>query len=303
MKRFALIGAAGYIAPRHMKAIKETGNELVAALDLRDSVGIMDSYFPDAHFFVEPERFDRHLDKLRRKGEPVDYLVVCSPNYLHDAHIRMGLRNGADVICEKPLVLNPWNAEALMELEQETGHKVNVILQLRLDPAIVALKEMMDKEDFINSQVDCQVEIEYITPRGRWYDVSWKSDESKSGGIATNIGIHLFDMLARMLGDVSTISITESTNRRTMIGAMGFKRGVASFLLSTDPYRKPSRRIIVNGKDITFGKDFTDLHTESYRRILAGEGFGIQDAMKGIEITHKIRNYESKPYPAEGSGL
>ena len=193
MKKFALIGAAGYIAPRHMKAIKETNNNLVAALDRFDSVGIMDSHFPEADFFTEPERFDRHLSKLRVKGEGVDYVSVCSPNYLHDAHLRLGLRNGADAICEKPIVLNPWNIDALEEVEKETGRKINNILQLRLHPSIVALKKKVE-EGPANKVYD--IDLSYLTSRGKWYHVSWKGDQTKSGGIATNIGIHFFDMLS-----------------------------------------------------------------------------------------------------------
>ena len=197
MKNFALIGAGGYIAPRHMKAVKDTGNNLLAALDKHDSVGILDSYFPEAEFFVEFERFDRHLEKLKRLGTHTDYVTVCSPNYLHDAHIRFGLRIGADVICEKPLVLNPWNIDALVEIEKETGKKISTILQLRLHPAIIALKEKVQKDPGKKYDVD----LRYITSRGHWYHISWKGDSQKSGGIATNIGIHFFDMLIWIFGD------------------------------------------------------------------------------------------------------
>ena len=197
MKNFALMGAAGYIAPRHLKAIKETNNNLIAALDRFDSVGVMDSYFPKADFFVEFERFDRHIEKLRRSGVPLDYVSICTPNYLHDAHIRMALRSGADAICEKPLVLNPWNVDALMDIQRESGKKIHTILQLRLHPSIIALKK---KIDLANSNVKYDVDLTYITSRGKWYDISWKGDSSKSGGIATNIGIHFFDMLAWLFG-------------------------------------------------------------------------------------------------------
>lgn len=286
MKHFALIGAAGYIAPKHMKAIKDTGNDMVAALDPHDSVGIIDSYFPNAHFFTEPERFDRHLDMLRRSGTPVNYVVVCSPNYLHDAHIRMALRNGADVICEKPLVLNPWNATALQEIERETGHNVSVILQLRLDPAIQELKQRVESE---YTDEPFKVEIEYFTPRGKWYDTSWKADENKSGGVATNIGIHLFDMLGMLFGDVERIQI-ETKTKRTIYGFIYFKKAWVSFILSTDSARQPARKFIVNGQQIPLGSDFKDLHTESYKHILAGDGFTISDALRGIETVYKIRN-------------
>ena len=199
MKNFALIGAAGYIAPRHLKAIKETNNTLIAALDKFDSVGVMDSYFPNADFFTEFERFDRHIEKLRRNQIPLDYVSICTPNYLHDSHIRMALRRGADAICEKPLVLNPWNIDALKEIERESGQKINTILQLRLHPSIIALKKKVDAE---NKKEKYDVDLRYITSRGNWYDISWKGDESKSGGIATNIGVHFFDMLSWIFGGV-----------------------------------------------------------------------------------------------------
>src|SRR5690606_12786068 len=205
MKKFALIGAAGFVASRHLRAIKETGNDLVAVLDKFDQVGILDSYFPNADFFTEFERFDRHLDKLRRKGTRVDYVSICTPNYLHDSHIRFALRHGADAICEKPLVLNPWNIDALAEIEKETGRRVYTILQLRLHPSIIALKKEI--EDGPKDKV-YDVDLKYITSRGRWYQFSWKGDESKSGGIATNIGIHFFDMLLWIFGELKTMTLT-----------------------------------------------------------------------------------------------
>ena len=205
MKKFALIGAAGYIAPRHMKAIKETGNELIAALDPFDSVGIIDSYFPDADFFIEPERFDRHLDKLRKSGErKVDFVSICSPNYLHDAHIRLALRNDAHAICEKPLLLNPWNLQGLEDIEKETGKKIFNILQLRHHPSIVEMKNKFDAES-TNKVHD--IELTYITSRGKWYHYSWKGDIKKSGGVVTNIGIHFFDMLSWIFGDMQNSSV------------------------------------------------------------------------------------------------
>jgi len=208
MKNFALIGAGGYIAPRHMKAIKDTGNNLVAALDKNDSVGILDSYFPDADFFTEFERFDRHLEKLKRQGKKIDYVSVCSPNYLHDAHIRFGLRIGADVICEKPIVLNPWNIDALEEIEKETGGRVFTILQLRLHPAIIALKQKIDAAPPGKKYT---VDLKYITSRGHWYHTSWKGDITKSGGIATNIGVHFFDMLMWVFGEAKENNVTQHT--------------------------------------------------------------------------------------------
>ena len=211
MKDFVLIGAAGFIAPRHLKAIKETGNQLVAALDQFDSVGVLDSYFPQASFFVEFERFDRHIEKLKRKGHHIDYVSICSPNYLHDSHIRFGLRNGATVICEKPLVLNPWNVEALSQVQQESGKEVFNILQLRLHPDIIKLKEMVDKAD--PSKV-FDVDLSYITSRGNWYYTSWKGDLAKSGGIATNIGIHFFDMLLWIFGPAKENIIHVHTHDR-----------------------------------------------------------------------------------------
>ena len=296
MKNFALIGAAGYVAPRHMKAIKETGNNLVAALDKHDNVGILDSYFPNADFFTEFERFDRHLDKLKRKGHSVDYVSICSPNYLHDSHIRFALKHGADAICEKPLVLNPWNVDALEEIERETGKKVYTILQLRLHPTIIALREKI-----LNGPKDkvYDVDLRYITSRGNWYQISWKGDESKSGGVATNIGIHFFDMLIWIFGNVksSQVNIHESDCAE---GYLELERARVTWFLSINYDHIPEkvkqagkrtyRSIIVEGIEIEFSEGFTDLHTESYKRLLSGHGFSIRDARNSIELTHNIRN-------------
>lgn len=296
-KRFALIGAAGYIAPRHMKAIKDTGNILVSALDVFDSVGIIDSYFPDASFFTEPERFDRHLDKLRRiKGQEVEYVSICSPNYLHDAHIRMALRNEANAICEKPLVLNPWNIDALEEIEKETGKKIYTILQLRLHPAVIGLKQKID-----NSPKDKihDVDLTYITSRGKWYFYSWKGDVKKSGGLSANIGIHFFDMLTWIFGDVKDISLNQKEDS-IVSGNIKFEKANVRWLLSVDENQLPAdckkegkrtfRNIVVDGEPVEFSQGFTDLHTVSYQNILDGKGFGLNDARKSIEIVSTIKN-------------
>jgi UDP-N-acetyl-2-amino-2-deoxyglucuronate dehydrogenase len=299
MKNFALIGAAGYIAPRHLKAIKETGNQLVSAYDPFDSVGILDSYFPEASFFVEFERFDRHIDKLRRKGTMLNYVSVCSPNYLHDSHIRFAMRAGADSICEKPLVLNPWNAEALLELESETGRKVNTILQLRLHPNIVKLKEQIGRgpKDKIYD-----FDLTYITSRGNWYYTSWKGDVSKSGGIATNIGIHFFDMLYWLFGELKSNIVHLRTHDRAA-GYLEFTRARVRWFLSIDANTLPEaakqkgmrtyRSMTLEGKEIEFSDGFTDLHTRSYQEILLGKGFGVADALPSIGIAHAIRHKET----------
>lgn len=292
MKRFALIGAAGYIAPKHMKAIREVGGAIVAALDKSDSVGIIDSYFPGAHFFTEFERFDRHIDKQRRKGEGVDFVSICSPNYLHDAHIRFALRSNADAICEKPLVLNPWNLDALSEIEGESGRKIYTILQLRLHPAIQALKETFDPTK------RAQVKLTYITSRGQWYFHSWKGDVSKSGGIATNIGIHFFDMLIRIYGGVrkSRIDVYEAAKAG---GFLELANADVKWFLSVDERDLPHeastkgqrtyRNIEVDGAEVEFSEGFTDLHTLSYAEILAGRGFGIEESRASIELVQGIR--------------
>jgi len=300
MKHFALIGAAGYIAPRHMKAIKETGNNLVAAFDPNDSVGIIDSYFPNADFFTEFERFDRHVEKLRRSGTAVDYVSICSPNYLHDAHIRFALRNGAHAICEKPIVLNPWNVDALAEIEAETGRRVYTILQLRLHPAIKALKEKYSA--YSGEPID--VDLTYITSRGSWYHHSWKGDVSKSGGIATNIGVHFFDMLAWVFGSPHAPGVARGLVDRlepdVASGTLSLPKANVRWMLSINADHLPEeqkakgqrtyRSIRIGGEEVEFSEGFTDLHTESYRDILSGGGFGLEDARASIEIVKAIRD-------------
>ena len=296
MKNFALIGAAGYIAPRHMRAIKDTGNQLVAAMDKFDSVGIMDRYFPDADFFTEFERFDRHLDKQRRKGHKIDYLSICTPNYLHDAHIRFGLRNGADVICEKPLVLNPWNVDALAEIEAETDRRVFNMLQLRHHEAILALKDRINRgpRDKVY-----EVDLAYFTSRGRWYQHSWKGQLEKSGGVSTNIGVHFFDMLIWVFGPVQR-SIVHLDEKDCAAGYLDLDRARVRWFLSINPDYLPEnvrsanqrtfRCITVEDEEIEFSGGFTDLHTTSYREILRGNGYGIHTARPSIELIHTIRN-------------
>jgi UDP-N-acetyl-2-amino-2-deoxyglucuronate dehydrogenase len=296
MKRFALIGAAGFIAPRHLKAIKETGNTLLAALDKHDNVGILDSYFPEADFFTEFERFDRHLDKLKRKGQKVEYISICSPNYLHDSHIRFALRYGASAICEKPLVLNPWNLDALREIEEETKGKVFTILQLRLHPSIIALREKIlhDRSDKV-----FDVDLKYITSRGSWYHSSWKGDLSKSGGIATNIGIHFFDMLIWIFGPVTNLHVTQ-LNADHASGFLQLKKARVNWFLSINYNHLPEeikrnnkrtyRSLTLEGKEIEFSEGFTDLHTKSYSEILNGNAYGIEDARASIDLAFKIRN-------------
>ncbi len=297
MNKFALIGAAGYIAPRHMKAIKETGNELIAALDPFDSVGIIDSYFPDADFFIEPERFDRHLDKLRKSGErKVDYVSICSPNYLHDAHIRLALRNDAHAICEKPLLLNPWNLKGLEDIEKETGKNIYNILQLRHHPSIIELK---NKFDAGHSNKVHDIELTYITSRGKWYHYSWKGDVKKSGGVVTNIGIHFFDMLSWIFGDMKE-SHVHLLNENKASGLLQLEKANVKWFLSIDRNDLPQkavenkqttfRSIKIDDREIEFSDGFTDLHTVSYQQIIDGKGYGISEARNSIEIAHKIRN-------------
>jgi len=301
---FALIGAAGYIAPRHMKAIRDTGNNLVAALDPYDGVGIIDSYFPDADFFIEPERFDRHLDKLRRLSgsggsenlRKVDYVSICSPNYMHDSHIRLAMRNGAFAICEKPIVLNPWNLDALHEIEKETGKMVYTILQVRLHPVIKALREkILNSEDNKVYNVD----LTYITSRGKWYYRSWKGNIEKSGGIATNIGIHFFDLLTWIFGEVKENTV-HFLQPEKAAGVLHLKKASVRWFLSLDYQDIPAtvkekgirtfRSLTVENEEIEFSEGFTDLHTESYRQLLAGYGFGMREARSSVEIVHQIRN-------------
>jgi UDP-N-acetyl-2-amino-2-deoxyglucuronate dehydrogenase len=295
MKNFVLIGAAGYIAPRHLKAISDTGNRLVAALDPFDSVGVLDSYFPEADFFVEFERFDRHLEKLKRQGTNIDYVTVCSPNYLHDSHIRFGLRHGADVICEKPLVLNPWNVDSLAEIETETGGKINTILQLRLHPNVIALREMVRSTP---ADKRFQVQLKYITSRGKWYHYSWKGDPKKSGGIGTNIGVHFFDMLTWVFGEVVESTVELHTND-TAAGRLKLARADVNWLLSIDESQLPEtaraaglrtfRSTSIDGREFEFSDGFTDLHTLCYEKVLAGEGFGLEEVRPVIELVHDIR--------------
>jgi UDP-N-acetyl-2-amino-2-deoxyglucuronate dehydrogenase len=293
MKTFALIGAAGYIAPRHMRAIRDVGGDLRVAFDPKDSVGIIDSYFPEARFFVEFERFDRHMDKLRRANEKVDYVSVCSPNYLHDAHVRFGLRSDADVICEKPLVLNPWNLDGLVDAAQRAGRRVHSILQLRLHPAIRALREKVAA-----SNRNHDLDLTYITSRGRWYHVSWKGDDGKAGGIATNIGVHFFDMLAYVFGSVQSSALHVRTPERAA-GYLELERARVRWFLSISrddlpAERKPGqttwRSISIDGEEFEFSDGFTDLHTESYRAILDGQGFGIDECRPSIALTSALRN-------------
>jgi UDP-N-acetyl-2-amino-2-deoxyglucuronate dehydrogenase len=297
-KRFALIGAAGYVAPRHMKAIRDTGNGLIAALDKSDSVGIIDSFFPAAHFFTEFERFDRHIDKLRRTvyENPIDYVSICSPNYLHDSHIRFAMRSGADAICEKPLVLNPWNIDGLQEIEKDTGKRVHTILQLRLHPAIIALKEKVEKE---NRSTKHDVDLTYVTARGNWYLQSWKGDLKKSGGIATNIGVHFYDMLQFIFGELQE-NIVHHNSETTAGGYLEYEKARVRWFLSVDEENVPSeasaqgqrtyRSIKVDGREVEFSGGFTDLHTRSYEEILAGRGFGLEENRVAIETVADIRN-------------
>ncbi len=297
MKNFALIGAAGYIAVRHMKAIKDTGNMLIAALDKFDSVGIIDSYFPDADFFTEFERFDRHIDKLRHnKKSGIDFVSICTPNYLHDSHIRFALKQQADAVCEKPMVLNPWNVDALKELEKETGKKINNILQLRLHPNIIQLKQQVDKTP---DDKRYSIDLNYITSRGRWYFISWKGEIQKSGGIATNIGVHFFDMLTWIFGEVEENIVHISENYRAA-GLLRLKRADVRWFLSIDYNDIPElikkegkrtfRAITVNGENIDFSDGFMDLHTESYKEIINNRGFGLDDVKQTVQTVYEIRN-------------
>lgn len=299
MKNFTLIGAAGYIAPRHLQAIQATGNHLVAAVDNFDSVGVIDSYFPNADFFVEFERFDRHIEKLKReKKVHIDYTSICTPNYLHDAHMRFALRAGSDAICEKPLVLNPWNIDALEHIEHETGKKIYNILQLRVHPSIIALKEKIDKGD-PNKIYD--VDLSYLTSRGHWYFTSWKGDVEKSGGIATNIGVHFYDMLSWIFGGVKKNTVQLHTHDRAA-GYLELERARVRWFLSINEDVLPDdvkakgqrtfRSITIEGEELEFSGGFTDLHTKSYEDILAGKGYGLNASRQAIEIVHEIRHAE-----------
>lgn len=294
-KNFAVIGVGGYIAPRHLRAIRDTNNRLVAAVDPKDSVGVLDQYSFDVKFFTEIERFDRHLEKLRRGPEEgrIHYVSICSPNYLHDSHCRLALRAGADVICEKPLVINPWNLDALEELEAETGHHINTILQLRVHPELVKLHDALQKEDRVHD-----VDLTYITSRGPWYQVSWKGNHEKSGGVATNIGIHFFDLLMWLFGSVNGIKVYHSDDQR-MSGFIELEKARVRWFLSVDKNELPEsakskgkntyRSITVDGTEVEFSEGFTDLHTRVYEETLAGRGFGIADARPSISLTHDIR--------------
>jgi UDP-N-acetyl-2-amino-2-deoxyglucuronate dehydrogenase len=300
MKNFAITGVAGYIAPRHLNAIRDTGNRLVAAMDPHDSVGRLDQYFPNAAFFTEFERFDRHLEKLRKvnKEDSIDYLSICAPNHLHDAHIRLALRLDADAICEKPLVLNPWNLDALADLEIETGRRVYTVLQLRLHPSLIALHKKI-QDELPRRGKRYQVELKYITSRGLWYDFSWKGIKEKSGGIATNIGIHFFDMLIWMFGAVENVRVDLSEKRR-MNGELELKNADVKWALSLErsdlppDWEKPTYRSIkIDGSEIEFTEGFTELHTEVYRNVLADNGFGIDVVRPSIELVEKLRKWQS----------
>lgn len=295
MRNFVIIGASGYIAPRHMKAIQETGNNLIAAFDPYDGIGIMDSYFPEASFFTEFERFDRYLDLIKREGQKIDYVVICSPNYLHDAHIRYGLKLGSDVICEKPIVLNPWNVQSLIEVEKETSNKVNAILQLRLHPSIVSLKNRINNS---NHDKPFSIDLKYITSRGKWYHHSWKGDHDKSGGILSNIGIHFFDMLIWIFGDVVDMK-KEFEDKSTAKGIIILERAQVNWFLSVDYENIPQevknkglrtfRSLKIENEEIEFSSGFTDLHTQSYENIINNNSFGLSDTYKAIELVSKLR--------------
>lgn len=297
MKNFALIGAAGYVAPRHMKAVKYTNNNLLAAYDKNDSVGIIDSYFPKADFFVEFERFDRHIEKLKyEENSYLDYVSICSPNYLHDAHIRFALRSGADAICEKPLVLNPWNIDKLQRVEEKTGRKIYNILQLRVHPSIIALREKVANT---RKNTKFEVDLTYLTSRGNWYFTSWKGDDAKSGGIATNIGVHFYDMLSWIFGDVQENSVHLHEKDRAA-GYLEFANARVRWFLSVNAEYLPKtikekgqttfRSITIDGQELEFSSGFTDLHTVVYKEILNGNGYGLDAARAAIKIVHDIRN-------------
>lgn len=292
-KKFALTGVAGFVAPRHLEAIRAVGGNLVAALDPHDAVGILDAYFPNCDYFAESERFERHLEKLKRANpsEAIDYLSICSPNYLHDAHIRMALRTGADAICEKPLVLNPWNIDLLEELELETNRRIYNVLQLRLHSAV---KELYRKYQQTSSIHD--VELTYIAPRGKWYDYSWKGSVERSGGVCTNIGIHFFDMLIWIFGGVEQSEL-HFQDEHTICGCLTLRNAVVKWFLSVDKQWLPSdaqgksyRKITVDSHEVNFSEGFANLHTEVYKEIMLGKGFSTTDTRPSIELVHRIRN-------------
>ncbi len=296
LKNFSLIGVAGYIAVRHLKAIKETGNMLIASLDLFDCVGVIDQYFPEADFFTEFERFDRHLDKLKRSGTSIDFISICSPNYLHDSHIRFALRHKADAICEKPMVLNPWNVDALTDFQDETGKKVYNILQLRLHPAVLALKQKIEKS---SDDKIYDIDLTYITSRGKWYSFSWKGDVQKSGGVATNIGVHFFDMLTWIFGGIKSNTVHLSEDKKAA-GFLELEKANVRWFLSVDYNDIPDkmkdngmrtyRSLKLDNEEFDFSNGFTDLHTKSYEKILAGEGYEIDEIRNSIEVVYQIRN-------------
>ena len=306
VKNFAITGVAGYIAPRHLKAIRDTGHRLIAAIDPHDAVGVLDRFAFDVRFFTEFERFDRHLEKLRRGPEEtrVHYVSVCSPNYLHDAHMRLALRVGAHVICEKPLVINPWNLDALAELEQETGCRISTVLQLRVHPQLVALRDRLRAEAGTRHQVN----LTYVTARGGWYHVSWKGHEDRSGGIVTNIGIHFFDLLLWLFGPLQSSEVHRREPQQAA-GVLTLERADVRWFLSTDgadlpfapePGAKTTfRSITVDGQEIEFSEGFADLHTRVYEEVLAGRGFGIEDARPSVELTAQIRQATVRPAPAQ----
>lgn len=306
MKHFAITGVAGFVAPRHLRAIKETNNALLAAFDPNDSVGVIDSYFPEAHFFTEFERFDRHLEKLKLdRQQSIDYLSVCTPNYLHDAHVRFALRNGADAICEKPLVLNPWNAEALAKLEATSSNKVNTILQLRLHPSIIALKKKIEATPIDKIH---DIDLTYITSRGSWYYASWKGQLEKSGGICSNIGIHFFDMLIWVFGGVENSTVHVMEHDRAS-GVLRLKNANVRWFLSINADTLPTqivekgqrtfRAITIDGEELEFSTGFTDLHTQSYQKIIENKGFGIQETMQSLELAYQLRNASLSPLDNE----
>lgn len=307
MKQFAMMGVGGFVAPRHMQAIRDTGGVLVAALDPNDSVGIMDSYFPKASFFTEFERFDRHVDMLRRAGssEQLDYVSICSPNYLHDSHIRFALRAEADAICEKPLVLNPWNLDALSEIEKDTGKRVYSILQLRLHPAIIALRKEVQAKAAAGQK--SEVNLTYITSRGKWYLQSWKGNTDKSGGIATNIGVHFFDMLHFVFGSLQTLQVHHHSATKAA-GYLEYEHARVCWFMSLDIEDVPEelssqgirtfRSITVDGKEIEFSGGFTDLHTRSYEEVMVGNGFGVEDNRCAIEVVTAIRTAQIVSNPS-----
>jgi UDP-N-acetyl-2-amino-2-deoxyglucuronate dehydrogenase len=303
MTSFALIGAAGYIAPRHMRAIKAIGGDLKVAFDPNDSVGVIDGYFPDASFFVEFERFDRHIDKMRRRGQKIDYISICSPNYLHDAHCRFALRSGADAICEKPLVLNPWNIDGLAEIEKETGRKIATILQLRLHPVIQSLKQRIE----ISAKNEFAIDLTYITSRGRWYHTSWKGDDAKSGGIATNIGVHFFDMLSYVFGKVGK-NIVHLRDPSRAAGYLECGRAKIRWFLSVDPRDLPDsvrgqkttyRSITLDEEEVEFSDGFADLHTRSYEEIVSGNSFPLEAVRPSIEIVSSFHLSPIEPQAGE----